>query len=69
MTVATRPVVRTVKMNFRLSPQERAALDRLAAEGETTRTAVVAGLVLQAARGERNEREKEDTRRREAIAV
>ena len=62
------------RIHMRLTSEERQALDRLAAEKATTRTNVVAGLLLAAAQGQRAtavmvEPEKEDPRRREAIAV
>jgi hypothetical protein len=45
---------RAVRLDLRLSERERAALDRLAVARQTTRTAVVADLLLAAAPCERN---------------
>ena len=62
------------RIHMRLTPEERQALDRLAAEKATTRTAIVGGLLLAAARNDRAvsarpELEREDALRREAVAV
>ena len=46
-----RPRVRTARFDVRLDPAERALLDRLAAERQMTRTAVLLDLLRQAERG------------------
>jgi hypothetical protein len=49
---APRTVTRTERANFLLTPDERRALEALAARHSTTMTSVVVDLVRQAARAE-----------------
>ena len=67
-------MLKPARIHMRLTSQERAALDRLASEKATTRTAIVGSLLLAAARGERRiaaiaEPERKAPRRREATVV